>query len=98
MIKGANIESRKSDGVNPLVCMLGDKLISHFIPFKRQKKVDRKCQKKRDIGDSRSKSSDLLLEQLRIFFLMKLEKILSQKILDNVKYSSGKRRYLAHFL
>ena len=28
-IKGAKIESRKGDGVNSLVCMLGDKRISH---------------------------------------------------------------------
>ena len=31
-------ESRKGDGVNRLVCILGDKLISHLIAFKRQKK------------------------------------------------------------
>ena len=38
-IKGVKIESGKGDGVNCLVCMLGDKLISHLIAFKRQKKA-----------------------------------------------------------
>ena len=38
VIKGSKIESRKDDGVNRLVCMLGDKLISHLITFKRQKR------------------------------------------------------------
>ena len=65
-IKGAKIESCKGDGVNRVVCMLGDNLISHLIAFKRLKKAIANV-KKIDIGDSRSGSSDLLLDQLSIF-------------------------------
>ena len=64
-IKRAKIETRKGDRVNRLLFMLGDKLISHLIASKRQKRRSQ-ISKDFDIVDSRSKSSDLLLEQLRI--------------------------------
>ena len=70
VIKGSKIESRKDDGVNRLVCMLGDKLISHLITFKRQKRR-LLLSKKIYVSDSRSKSSDLPIEQLRFFFYWK---------------------------
>ena len=75
VIKGSKIESRKDDGVNRLVCMLGDKLISHLITFKRQKRR-LLLSKKIYVSDSRSKSSDLPLEQLRFFFYWNWKKLL----------------------
>ena len=76
-IKDAKIESRKGDGVNRLVCTLGD----NWIAFKRQKR-QLQVSKNFNIGDNRSKSSDLLLEQLRIFSIETRHK----KILDHVQY------------
>ena len=73
-IKGAKIESCEGDRVNRLVCMLGDKLISHLIAFKRLKKATANV-KKNDIGDSRSGSSDLLLEQLSISSIEIVDKV-----------------------
>ena len=51
-------------------------------PQKRRSQMS----KKRDIGDSRSKSYDLLYEQLTVFSI-EIGKILCyEKILDNVQY------------
>ena len=68
-IKGAKIESRKGDGVNHLVCRLGDKLIS---TFKRQKKA---------IANTKKLILAIAVERVPTyflssgeFFLMKLEK------------------------
>ena len=62
-IKGAKIQSRRGDGVNRLVCMLIDKLISHLIAFKRQKRRSQ-ISKSSGISDSWSKSFDLLKNNL----------------------------------
>ena len=85
-IKGAKIESCKGDGVNRLVCMLGNKLFSHLIAFKRQKKAIADIKKKIAIGNNRSKSSDLLHEQLRIFPVEIGKKMCHEKILAHVHY------------
>ena len=62
-IKDAKIQSRRGDGVNRLVCMLRDKLISHLTAFKRQKRRSQ-ISKSSGISDSWSKSFDLLKNNL----------------------------------
>ena len=51
-------------------------------PKKRRSQMS----KKRDIGDSRSKSYDLLYEQLTVFSIEIGKKLCYEKILDNVQY------------
>ena len=51
-------------------------------PQKRRSQMS----KKRDIGDSRSKSFDLLYEQLTVFSIEIGKKLCHEKILDNVQY------------
>ena len=72
-IKGAKIESCKGDGVNRLVCMLGNKLFSHLIAFKRQKKAIADIKKKLLLAITDQRVPTYFMSSWE-FFLLKLEK------------------------
>ena len=85
VIKGSKIVSRKDDGVNRLVCMLGDKLISHLITFKHQK-GDCQYQKNFTLVIVDQKVPTYLLSSCDFFFYWNWKKLLLREDVYHVLY------------